>query len=827
MKKNNKMIVSAFSLSLLNSVAFSSSGQNSTSMQIDDAEILLCETAVPANSILIEEPTPQVTAHSFISIGDLNGLKELLLTACGRAIDLDHKIERIIIDNYNGAETAITINETLLYCACANGHTNIVDFLINEKKVKTSIYDGFSPLYIAYKNKHYRIAELLLQASLNRPFQVVPKNPVLAVPAANPFAAQPVTPTMFQSSHIVDEAIYDACVDGELSVLEKILSSDCGKDRNLNTKVEKHIFVKAKHDITEETMLYAACSNGHENIVEFLINRKVNIETPDRNGWSPILIASKKGYTKKETLVEAKDNKDNTKIVKLLIDAVVPKGEETLVEAKRNFVNSQNNNNMTPLNIASYQGFANIVELLIKNGADVNMGDKLGARPLHVCLQKKHLTILKKLLSAPDIDVSVQTESGITPIYVAAFAGYTEMLEIMIDKIKEQEKSFYTLDNVEAEFNKIRNQQGLARKIEMLEESFTKKTDLIETIDLPNNDGLTPLIAAASNDNLDCVKLLYKNGANIHAVEQNKVSALFAATQNGHLSIVEFLFEKGASITTPIENNQFPLHSASVENRFLVAKFLLDNLKEADVNAQTIDGATALHMACEKKYTDMALLLLEKYNADYSIPTKHGFTALTIAAHHGCEEIVQSIIDAMIRDKKTNLINAASTGEPTALFIASQNGYDKIVEKILNVRVKGIRAVEVDKPTAEGETALFVAAYHDHTKIVKLLIANEANIDARDGNDRTAIWWATKNNKIKTVDILIKAGANLNIIDRQGNTELHIACQFGCIDTAIFLIENGAKQNLTNGEGKIAYQLLSAENQINFDAKVRQNAVFS
>jgi ankyrin repeat protein len=828
MKKNNRTILSTFSLSLLSSVAFSSNEQfndeHSVQMQIDVAVNLPNETIAPVNPILIVEPTPQVRAYNYVRNGDLSGLKKLLLTVGESAFDLNTQIEIPISNNSNGAEKATPLKETLLYCACKNGFSDTANYLIYEKKVQTSIYNGLSPLYAAYKNKHYHIVDLLLQAPLNPYFQNIPEAPDSVAPGAQP-AAQPNL-RIFKSPHIVDEAIYDACVDGKLSVFDEILNSEYGKGRNFDIKVMKIDITTVKNADTHvvkagivkaETPFYAACFYGYKEIVKSLIAKGANIETPAKNGWSPIYAASKNGHTE---------------VVKSLIDAVAPKGEEPLIEAKRNFVNFKNKNNMTPLNLATYHGFTDIVRLLLDAGADVNMGDKLGARPLHVCVQNNHSEIMDMLLAVPNINISVQTEAGITAIYVAAFNGNDVLLKNMINKVKEQEKSpytlekeqeklSYTLDYFDEEFNKIRNQPDLARKLERLNESYNKyknekKPNHIEAVNLSGDKGLAPLIVAAYNGKLECVELLCENGADIDAVENNKVTALYAAAQNGHFTVVESLANKRASINHKISNQNTPLHSSAIENRVDVAKFLLPRLKKEDINTLNSDHATPLYMASEKGNSEIVQLLFE-HKADYSIPNVHGVTSINIAAQNGDDKTVQLHIDAMIQDNKTEIINVASTKGTTPLFIAAQNGHTEIVKKILSVKVDGVRVVDTNFATLEGETALFTASFFGHPIITQLLIDHDALIDKQDNDGRTALWWTVKNNKADIIEILIKASANLNISDREENTALHKACELGHIPVAISLIKNGAKQDLTNSAGQTAYQLLSPEDQITFD----------
>jgi ankyrin repeat protein len=43
------------------------------------------------------------------------------------------------------------------------------------------------------------------------------------------------------------------------------------------------------------TALYIACSNGAMEVVQFFIDNGANIETPNKNGWTPLNSASYNG----------------------------------------------------------------------------------------------------------------------------------------------------------------------------------------------------------------------------------------------------------------------------------------------------------------------------------------------------------------------------------------------------------------------------------------------------------------------------------------------------------------------------------------------------
>lgn len=73
--------------------------------------------------------------------------------------------------------------------------------------------------------------------------------------------------------------------------------------------------------------------------------------------------------------------------------------------------------------------------------------------------------------------------------------------------------------------------------------------------------------------------------------------------------------------------------------------------KGADVNAQDVGGATALHLAAWKGFTPIALHLIA-HGASGSIMSKEGMTPLDIAIMQGNKEIAAAIEKAAPKLKK-------------------------------------------------------------------------------------------------------------------------------------------------------------------------------
>lgn len=100
-------------------------------------------------------------------------------------------------------------------------------------------------------------------------------------------------------------------------------------------------------------------------------------------------------------------------------------------------MNARDFDSCTPLHLACAKGYDEVVETLIKHGADVNAGDKEGFRPLHRAAENgKCFKIL------PDHSASLRTQfdqisilllrsNGKTILFF--FQGHAKTVEILIE----------------------------------------------------------------------------------------------------------------------------------------------------------------------------------------------------------------------------------------------------------------------------------------------------------------------------------------------------------------------------------------------------------
>jgi ankyrin repeat protein len=136
--------------------------------------------------------------------------------------------------------------------------------------------------------------------------------------------------------------------------------------------------------------------------------------------------------------------------------------------------------------------------------------------------------------------------------------------------------------------------------------------------------------------------------------------------------------------------------------------------KDADINARDNTSNTALHIAAQKFYKDLAKLLpVRGAEVDYKI--NDGVTSSTLAE----DEVTQLLL------KNRAEVNAKNMFGYTPLHWAAQNGHKDIVELLL------VKKAEIEAKDSVGRTPLYWAATKGHKDVVELLLANKAEVNAK------------------------------------------------------------------------------------------------
>jgi ankyrin repeat protein len=177
-----------------------------------------------------------------------------------------------------------------------------------------------------------------------------------------------------------------------------------------------------------------------------------------------------------------------------------------------------------------------------------------------------------------------------------------------------------------------------------------------------------------------------------------------------------------------------------------------------------------------------------------SLPT--GLTALHIAACFGWYDVAIKLL------AKGYDPNAKDTELRTSLWWAASNGHSQVVELLLGLDVD----LET-KDSKDFETPLSAATRRDHEVVVKLLLDTGADPESQSesvwsgSGSWTPLAWAVKKGYESIANLLIAKNANIDAKDHDGQTPLSLAIISGSEVMVKFLLARGANQEVEDCYG--------------------------
>jgi ankyrin repeat protein len=502
-------------------------------------------------------------------------------------------------------------------------------------------------------------------------------------------------------------AVADAAMRGDVTAVAKL--------------IEQHADVNAAQP-DGSTALHWAVYRGDVATAKALVKAGASVTQASREGATPLSLACQTG---------------SVEMVRLLLDAGA-EPNETLP------------NGETALMMAARTGNPEPMLLLIERGARVNVAENLrGTTPLMWAAANEHPEAVKVLL---EHGADVGTLSKVVP----------------------RGRRPYLAPTVQSRLNEFVNEIGQAgrratsdsrlgdvppddpREAARLAAQRERAVKALETapgpaaiggsddVDFPQPQsnrpvelwgGVTALVFAARQGDLESAKLLLEHGADVNQQTEGGWTPLLVAVQNRYYELAEFLLEHGADPSIQNKGGWSPLYIAT-DNRNIeggdyptrkpdrdhleIIKLLLEH--GADVNTRmhsstetrTVfthqwlyeEGATPFLRAAQSSDLVLMKLLLE-HGADPNLTTDDRTTPLMVASGIGWVEGVT--------------------------YEWSRDANVETVEMLLDL------GLDVNARNSEGRTALMGAAHKGRNEIVQLLVDRGADLDAHDIGSRDTI----------------------------------------------------------------------------------------
>lgn len=232
------------------------------------------------------------------------------------------------------------------------------------------------------------------------------------------------------------------------------------------------------------------------------------------------------------------------------------------------------------------------------------------------------------------------------------------------------------------------------------------------------------LLNAAADGQTELVTMLVKEGANINAIDEHRMSPLFLATANSHLETVVRLLELGANANvatgypsllvaighkdidivkallrygansnvegyTSMSGSQSPVSLAISLHSIEILKMLVS--AGGKINPKPVKDTTPLINAIYQEDEEVIIFLLDS-KADTNAKTTIGITPLLAAVEIGNERIVKLLIKY-----GANVATRNKSGE-TPEQVAEKHGFISIALYLKNSRSSRPRKIENKDP---------------------------------------------------------------------------------------------------------------------------------
>lgn len=424
--------------------------------------------------------------------------------------------------------------------------------------------------------------------------------------------------------------------------------------------------------------------------------------------------------------------------------------------------------------------YSEILRMLMKGGADIKLSANNSHRgfEFHKAVSRADIKTIQFLLSM-GVDVNISPEpSGVgTVLRDAVEAGNSNLVELLLREGAD-----------------VNSQAQYGAQYES-----------------------TALQEAVWQCDIELVRRLLKESANVDAPGGSKGSALEIAIGQGDITIVQLLLQAGAEVnmTGGVYARDCrgacrwtPLHRASVlKNKgsaCKIVKLMLSKRPFLNVPPAFNEGQTILQAAIESSKTiddcSVARILIEAgENVNAPVGHKYGRTALQLAVAGANLEIVQFLLSegADINAPAGQIYGR--TALQLAVEAATKTSVFAMVDFLLEqgADVDGLPGYE------HGRSALQIAASAPNANIelIERLLKAGASVNLPAGTLRglTALQGAMIQGHAKVALILLKAGANVNgaRAKQHGRTAFEGAAEHGRLDMVQILLNAGADSHLS------------------------------
>lgn len=500
-----------------------------------------------------------------------------------------------------------------------------------DKGAKTDMFndDGDSLLIIAIKNYHITAA---LELSNNK--ELINKT--------NNEGRTPLHYAVDNGSLELCMALMDKGADKNIKDNNDISPKDMALDDDWNEEMEKY-FKSGRIDMNNLSRLtsnsFARFSEEHRDnisIALYLAGKLINEADPDDDDemqqvlgimYNALLqdedcqvleLCKKAGLDFVQTIYrsgsmtcirdECLGGNYGIKVIKKFIDMGVDMNEAVVKgRTPANIVASLQKRTMFSREKDDY--FEKAAEFFSKESME--QLDNNGTSAIHYAAKNEHLEMLQVMIDK-GVDINITEDepanAGNTPLHTACESGKAKMAELLIKSGADD-----TLKNIKGNTpaHLITTNIRFGREIE--EEDRLAVLEVLKNVDIPSNDGRTPLMLAQSfdiNTSTSITKLLIDKGVDVnHADNDGNTALILNAKNNCYKGVIKELIKAGADVNAYDKLGNSALYYALKYGDLESSRFMIK--KGADFNHANNEGVTPMEVAVENGYDSIIELMYE------------------------------------------------------------------------------------------------------------------------------------------------------------------------------------------------------------------------
>ena len=440
----------------------------------------------------------------------------------------------------------------------------------------------------------------------------------------------------------------------------------------------------------------------------------------------------------------------------------------------------------TPLILASYLGYTDIVNALIEKNVDIKAKDDVdGCMAIHLAAANGKNDVINILLNKDASNINDVDNKGNTPLHWASMKDRADTVALLIDNgadIEAKDIDNWTALHYAAAFASLQT-------VEALVNNGADKNSITKDGNIPVNYAKDETIKT------------YLSGGKIDREDTEEV--VEEETEQTEETSTEETTESSETVTEDELNNELD----TTQNGSIVAPTAVD-----------LDPKQLELLIAVKNNDIIAVNALLKENVNPNFADEEGYSPLHRAVLNDNLDIVNVLLSYKDIDTEIKLPYEASVddwylGGATPLLVASYTGNADIVNALIEAG-SDIRA----KDDIDGATTIHIASANGNNEVINILLNKDNTlINEADSMKDTPLHWASIKNQTDTISLLLANGADTKLANSDGNTVLHYAAMYGDVNTVNVLLEaDSSLASVENNEGitPIYYAIIVSDNDI-------------